>query len=667
MRKKAGLAWVLAAMLILGAGCGGSTADKTQTEGDGRKTVSVTPAEAAGTNGTTGGSFLTASVSLDAYDTTVWTRESAEQATVIRLNGDTAEISGTGCTMADGSLTIAEAGTYVLSGTLTDGSVIVDTDKESIVNLVLAGVDLTCSNSSAIYIKKSLKTVLSLQEGTVNTLTDGVEYLFDDAEKEEPSATLFSKSDLTINGEGTLIINANHNDAVKCKDSLKLLSGSYEIVSVDDGIIGKDMLVIEGGTFHITTEGDGFKATNDSDETLGFLTINGGTFEITAGKDAIQAETNLLISDGIFTITTGGGSQNATSKGEDWGWGFWGREGSMATATETESTSEKGLKAGGCLQISGGTFIINSCDDGIHSNDTVAIYGGTFSIDTGDDGIHADTELTIYGGTIDITNCYEGLEAFTITIQEGTVSIVASDDGVNAAGKSSGTSTGGFGFGGMEASQGACMIINGGTLRINAGGDGLDANGSVQMNGGTVYVDGPTNDGNGGLDYDTTFEITGGTLVVAGSSGMAQAPSTATNQACISLTFSQTQAAGTVVTVTNAEGTEIISYAPSKQFSNIIISTPDMVVGEEYTVAYQGTEIGTVTLPTAVCYLSQDGTVSSAPSGMGGMGGFGGGMGGGMPQGGQGGMNGQGRPGAPGGQGGTPGQDGFGKERPDQQ
>lgn len=647
---KRGTAIALVGLLVLGVGCGkneqGSDGDSLiQSEVNNESNAisgSTGNTEGTGTSGTVDNSsssssdttgLISTSVVMDEYDTVVSTENSTSSQTTIQFNQDDVSIDGSGCTESNGVLTISQPGTYVLSGTWNDGTVVVDTNKESVVNLVLNGVSINSSTSSAIFIKKAYKAVISLQEGTVNTLTDASNYVYADETVDEPAAALYAKCDLTINGTGTLKINANYNDAIKCNDSLKILSGTYDITSVDDGIIGKDMLVIEDGTFTINVTGDGLKASNDTDETLGFILINDGSFTITAGADGIQAETVLNINGGEFEITTGGGSAKATTQSDDWGWNFWGTSGT--TTTEEESTSYKGIKAGVTLRITAGEFALDTCDDAIHGNGTVYIDGGNYTIATGDDGIHAESELTINGGTVTITKSYEGLESYVITLNNGTVSIVASDDGINAAGGTTSTTQTGWGFGGgMGASQGAALVINGGTLTVNAQGDGLDANGSVQVTGGTVFVDGPTNSGNGALDYDTTFEISGGTLAIAGSTGMAQAPSTSSTQASVSLTFTQTQAAGTTVTVYDKDGNEILSYAPSKMFQNIVLSSPEMTVGEDYKFVYGTTEIGTITLSDSVTYLQSNGTISSGASqGMGGMGGMGGFQGGGKQNG----------------------------------
>jgi uncharacterized protein YceK len=312
----------------------------------------------------------------------------ADSATVIKLNGTSAAITGSGAATANGSVNITEAGTYVLNGTLSDGQVVVNVQDEGVVHLVLNGVEIHDNDSAAIDIKEADKVVMTLQEGTVNSISDGKDYVFADAATDEPSAALFSKADLTINGTGKLSVVASYNDGITSKDDLKIVSGTIAIQAADDGIVGKDMIAIENGDLTIKAEGDGIKSTNDADAALGFIAIAGGTFQIEAGNDGIQAETALIMDGGTYTLMTGGGSSNGEVKQEEMGGGSPRGAASTTTATE-ETASTKGLKAGGDIAVNSGSFAIDSADDAVHSNNNVTVIGGDMEIATGDDGIHA--------------------------------------------------------------------------------------------------------------------------------------------------------------------------------------------------------------------------------------------------------------------------------------
>jgi len=599
-------------------------------------------------------------VSLDADDTNAsW---SATDSTAIKLNGSTASITGSGAKAANGSVTISEAGTYVLSGKLTDGQIVVNVADKGIVHLVLNGTAINDNDSAAIYIQKAGKAIITLEKGTENAVSDGKTYVYADDTTDEPDAAIFSKADLTFNGTGKLTVTGRYNEGIASKDDLKIVSGIINVKAADDGIKGKDMVAVQAGTITVEAEGDGIKSTNDTDATKGFVAIAGGTFDILSGSDGIQAETALVADGGTYNIVTGGGSANAPAKAEEgpFGGGGWGggtpptdrgtppdgeppagmpnnADADATTATEDESTSAKALKAGVDLIINGGTYTIDSMDDALHSNNNVTINDGKFSIESGDDGIHADQALTINGGMIAIAKSYEGLEGAIITLNDGDVNVTASDDGVNAAGGEEETaadvtatandskqkadaaatsntdqaareSARSGGPGGMpdgEAATNNELHINGGSLKVNAGGDGLDSNGSIYMTKGTVIVNGPTDNGNGALDYDGTFEMSGGYLVAAGSSGMAQATSEASAQNTLVMTFPETQKAGTLVHVEDSEGNNILTFAPAKDYQTVVVSSPDLKKDGSYAIYSGGTSSG-----TAVDGLYTDGTYS---------------------------------------------------------
>lgn len=528
-----------------------------------------------------------------------------ETYTTITLNGTTATVDGEGAQTKDGLVTVTQPGIYVISGSLTNGSIVVNSTTDGTVRLVLNGATIHSDTSAPIYIKAAGKAMISLEPGTTNTLSDGTAYTYSDTANQEPDAALFSKDDLAINGTGTLKVTSTAGDAIKGKDEVILVEGTYEITAADDGIMGKDRLQIFGGTYTITASGDGLKATNDTDASSGTIAIAGGTYTITAGADAIQAVTALTIADGDFTIKTGSGSTAVVASSESampMGPGV-----QQADETTEDTGSYKGLKCTGALKVSGGTFNLDTQDDAVHANDTVTIDGGTFTIASGDDGIHGDTTLTINGGTVTINQSYEGLEAGDITINDGTIKVVASDDGINVAGGDGSTTTDDrAGAGNFNETGGSnTLTIAGGTTYVDATGDGLDANGSIAITGGIVLVDGPTNTGNGALDYDGTCDISGGILVAAGASGMAQAPSTSSTQGAIGMTYDSVQAGGTMVNLTDSSGKSILSYTPSKDYSAISISAPDIKSGESYVLSSGGSDSG-----TAIDALVQGGSYS---------------------------------------------------------
>ncbi|MDW8803101.1 carbohydrate-binding domain-containing protein [Clostridium sp. A1-XYC3] len=518
-----------------------------------------------------------------------------ENPNYIELKGTTANLKGSGAEVKDGKVTITSAGVYAISGKLDNGQIIVDVKDKGTVKLVLNGAEIKNSNNAPIYVKNAGKTIISLQEGTENSIIDGEKYVLADASTDEPSAAIFSKDNLVINGKGKLTVKGNYKDGITSKDDLKITGGNILITAVDDGLVGRDILAVKEGSITIESGGDAVKSTNDTDNTKGIVAIDNGVFNLKAEKDGIQAETAVLIADGSFNITTGGGSAVGTKKAEE---GMKGpmdnKDKNTAEAnTETETESKKAIKASSDIGIAGGTFSIDSADDSIHSNNNAIIEGGNFTITSGDDGIHADTTLGIKGGKINITKSYEGIEASIVTISEGEIYVTSSDDGINAGGGADGSSTEGRpGQNNFSSSGNNKLNINGGYVVVNSTGDGLDANGSIYMTKGTVVVSGPTSNGNGALDYDETFEMTGGLLVSSGSSGMAQGPSDTSTQYSIVMNYPQTQLAGTIVNLQDSTGKTLATFAPVKDYQTVVISSPELKKGGTYTLYSGGKSTG---------------------------------------------------------------------------
>ncbi|MDE6678763.1 MAG: carbohydrate-binding domain-containing protein [Ruminococcus sp.] len=551
--------------------------------------------------------------------------------TEISFTGKSAEIIGSGVTVDGSKVTITDEGIYHLTGILDDGQIIVDADKNK-VQLVLDNASINCSNSSAIYVSSAKKVFITLAENSKNYLSDGTEYVFADTEKSEPDAVIFSKDSLTINGNGEIEVTGNYNDGIRSKDDVVITGGKITVNAVGDGIKAKDYVAVANGELNITAGQDGIKATNTDDVSLGFVHVEGGTLNINADGDGIQAETIFTSTDGIFNITSGGGSSASTKVHNDDFGGFgkgggFGRGGGfnkgempdnfgdfnpedfrnfnpddfekfnsempdnpeqLAFSTEnndntSDTVSTKGIKASAEINILGGTFNINSADDAIHSNADVCIENGNITLETGNKGIHSDNTTTINNGSVNITKSYEGIEATVIIVNGGSVEINASDDGFNASDGETNQS-------GMGTYSDSIMLnINGGTVYVNASGDGLDSNGDINISGGTIIVDGPENGGNGALDSNGEIIITGGTVVAVGMSDMAESPSEKSTQNAVSATFDSTFDGGTLVTLSDDSGNEIISFSPAKQFDNIVISSPDIKNGTTYTFYTGGT------------------------------------------------------------------------------
>lgn len=557
----------------------------------------------------------------------------AEQSAVLTFSNSsiTETSAGSGYTIDGTTLTITTAGTYRITGSCSEGSVVVSKGLSN-VTLILDNLSLSSSTTAPVVVKKSANVNIHLV-GT-STLTDNEDPANETstdttvAEAFEGAAVkVKSGSTVTFCGEGNLNAVANAKNGIKGGATASLIfnqSGTINVsgnskyygattsgAAVNNGIAGDGSIVINQGTYVIKAANDGIKSTPDAtDETegtvidtesAGTVTINGGTFDIDVDGDGIQADTALNINGGTFDIRT-------------WkGYSVWNN-------TLANAYSCKGLKASGdraeeagiepALNITGGTFTINTGDDAIHSDANATVTGGTFTIQTGDDGMHADTSLTL--GTengfdrdpdVNISTSYEGLEGGTVYVYSGRYYVVASDDGVNAAGGSTNGSDpgagggntfnpgggpggrpgsgGGFNPGGNTQTTGNYNIyIYGGDLYVNCNGDGLDSNGGLYLYGGTQAVFSMKSGGdNSAIDADGTITIQGATVFTAGTTGMdgsAKSSWFVSNQKYASSTTSYT--AGKVInTKAGSSGSVMFSYSLPKAVNYIMASWPTTV------------------------------------------------------------------------------------------
>lgn len=493
------------------------------------------------------------------------------------------------------SIVISEEGTYELTGTIKDGGITIQSNGN--VRLILDNVSITNSKGPAIYVKKAEDVVIVTKGDSY--LEDGKNYVGYDS---DVIGTIYSTSDITFDGEDTLKIRSNWEDAIVGKDDLKIINGNYVIDSVDDGIRGKDSVYIQNGNFTVESGGDAIKSTNDKDASKGFVYIENGNFNLNSSLDGIQAESQLVIENGTFQITTGGGSINSSDKNT---WGKWGRSNS------TNSISAKGLKAGINIVIKNGVFEIDSSDDSIHSNNSVEIKRGTLKISSGDDGIHADKEIILQDGSIDIQKSYEGIEASKITIENGDIKIVSTDDGINVAGENDSSAMNRPGANSYSGSDNI-LTINGGNIYVDASGDGLDANGSIYMNSGIVIIDGPENSGNGALDYDKEFIVKGGTLFASGASGMAQGVSSNSTIYNLLINFSSNYGKEDKVVIVDTNNQEILSYQSNKSFSSLVVASPLLTKGD-YKIFINGKEYETFTISSITTQIGSSGGMNMRP------------------------------------------------------
>lgn len=519
----------------------------------------------------------------------------------IKLLGDSAASEDIGVSIRDNTVRILRGGSYRLSGTLK-GMVIVEAGKADAVNLILDGADIESESSAALYIKQADKVTVSLSGE--NLLVNGG--AFTQIDENNIDGAVFSEDDLTFCGKGSVQIVSPAGHGVVGKDDLVFTEGSFVIEAEKHGCKANDSICIANGTFTITSGKDAFHAENDKDAALGFVYVENGSITAETLGDGLSAGAYLQIDGGTFRLTTGGGSANGAMHTEQFGGPFGGQQ----STQEDDSVSSKGLKALGDIYLNGGSFTIDSADDAIHCNADLLLCGGEFAIQSGDDAFHADAKLQIDNGTINIAKSYEGLEAQCIEINGGYIDLFASDDAMNAAG---GNDESGFGGNDMFANDTSAYIrINGGVLTLNAGGDGIDSNGSIYVTGGETYLSGPTNNGNGSLDYGGEATISGGIFVAAGSSGMAAGFGTNSTQGAIFVSYS-TQPAGSRVSLTDASGIVIFSWETVKESSSVVLSCPEILQGETYHLVVGAIE-GDITM-TDIIYGYSGGGPGGAPGG----------------------------------------------------
>ena len=462
-------------------------------------------------------------------------------------SGATVTNAGNCVTVTGGTVTIKCGGEYDFSGSYSgsDAQILVNTAKtDSSVYLNMKGLTLTNTADAPIYIQKASKAFVVAKNGTTNTFTDAssraktYSYTNDagEAKTDTTGACIYSKDDLTIKGEGTLIVKANYNNGIHTSNDLKVKNGLITVNAKNNGLKGKGSVEISGGTINITTtEGDGIKSDTEDATDLasgkGSIEITGGTITVTSAFDGITAANAVVVANGesekpTIKIITGGGhsclsdpttASSSTGRGGFGGGGFPGGMGGSSCST-TESM--KGIKGDSSIAISGGVIDINSRDDGLHSGGTITLSGGTMTIATDDDGVHAEKALYVKdNANVSVTIAYEGMESPDMNFEGGITSVITTDDGWNAAGGTSTTTGGNTGRGGWGGAGGG-MGGSTGNLKVSGGyhyvyvgtgdTDGIDSNGGISITGGVIIVECRMNGGMGGMvDSDGTTTISG--------------------------------------------------------------------------------------------------------------------------------------------------------------
>lgn len=529
MIKSATSITLLAALAL--TGCSATSASNASAS----SAISTSSSSTSGTTSKVADSFSTdvksgAKLAEDThYSAKDLTWDSSSEVTIDLSNPTATD----GVTVSDGVITITKAGNYKLTGTY-EGQIKVEAADSDMVRLILNNATITNSTGAAINVVEADEVVIYTASGTTNTVSDGSSY--SDTASGSPDAAIYSKSDLTLAGEGTLKVEGKYEEGIHTSDGLVIASGTLEVNAANTGIKGKDYVDILDGTITVTASQDGIKATNDTDGNRGWVRLSGGTVNISAGDDGFKAER--------------------------------------------------------VLEISGGTLNITQANEGIEAQ-YINILDGTVNVTSSDDGINASystTSTSTESTTATSTNqSAQGGQNSAPQAPSGSAGQAPAGGGQAPSGTmgqppAGGGAGGGMGGGTFEVVD-ATINITGGTVTVNANGDGIDSNGTATLSGGTLIVNGPFTGGNASLDTNGDL-LLNGTTVAAGNSGdMFEAPSTNSTSGYVKISNVSNLSAGTTVQVTDSSGNVVANYkVTNSSTALILVSSSKIIKGESYTV-----------------------------------------------------------------------------------
>lgn len=399
--------------------------------------------------------------------------------------------------------TIDKGGTYIFTGCLEEGNVVIDAPETDEVDIELRGCYIASSSNSPIFAKSADKVKLKSIGETYNVIKDKREKkTFDYATQGE--GAIAAKCDLSITGKGNLFVYGSYNNGIHTTKDLKIKNTVLQVVAPNNVIKAKDSFTMESGdVILVAKEGNGIKTENSDVSSKGnqkgFVNILGGALKIDAPKDGIDAAYDVAINGGVTLIKTGSYSSSQNEDIQD---------------------SCKGIVANNAISIEAGEITIESEDDCLHANSgdllqnsefglgNISISGGDIYLATKDDAIHADNRLDVSKGNISIIESHEGLEATYVFISGGNAAIKASDDGINAS---------------KTTSDNPEIKVSGGFIDITVSEgdtDGVDTNGTYLQTGGTLITRCPNDGYRNALPLSSVYDakISGGTLITIGSS-----------------------------------------------------------------------------------------------------------------------------------------------------
>lgn len=485
-------------------------------------------------------------------------------------------------------LTIIKDGVYMLTSTL-QGAVSVS-GKPSYVRIILNHATIATKDDQTqaplVFDKNDGIRILTIQENTFNYLSDSLA----DTKADGDSAIIQAKkSSLVINGQGKLILNAKGEDTtgLKVKKELDIFHTNLQINVPNNGIKADERINLTGATLEIYASGDGIKTGIEAeteeekdiytkDPYKGYIYIHNTGMKIVSGDDGISANSFLYIENDdniIIDITTNTGAPNIiTEYSSDHADGKAIKVDGIEYVTDTTKTDlPSQCEHNYMLVIDGGKYIINSNSDAISSKGNLIIQSGIFEIESGDDGIHAEYISKIVSGDITISKCYEGIEGAKVEIYGGQINITSKDDAINAANKD-------------LPQYDFSIYIGGGNIQIDASGDGIDSNGTIEFAGGITIVHGPVSNGDAAIDADRGILMNGGIVIAMGSSGMVETPSRNSEQCFISYHLSSVVPTSTKIQIQNESGDILFEVVSKKQFQSLIISLPDFGIQRTYSI-----------------------------------------------------------------------------------
>ena len=545
MIKSATSITLLAALAL--TGCSATSASNASAS----SAISTSASSTSGTTSKVADSFSTdvksgAKLAEDThYSAKDVTWDSSSEVTIDLSNPTATD----GVTVSDGVITITKAGNYKLTGTY-EGQIKVEAADSDMVRLILNNATITNSTGAAINVVEADEVVIYTASGTTNTVSDGSSY--SDTASGSPDAAIYSKSDLTLAGEGTLKVEGKYEEGIHTSDGLVIASGTLEVNAANTGIKGKDYVDILDGTITVTATKDGIKATNDTDGNRGWVRLSGGTVNISAGDDGFKAERVLEISGGTLNITR----------------------------------ANEGIEAQ-YINILDGTVNVTSSDDGINASYSTT---STSTTSTGTESASTSSTQTTQSKQAAQGNAAQGGQA-----PSGSAGQAPAGGGQAPSGTMGQTPAGGGAGGGMRGGMGggggtfevvdATINITGGTVTVNANGDGIDSNGTATLSGGTLIVNGPFTGGNASLDTNGDLLLNGATVTAANSGDMFEAPSTNSTSGYVKISNVSNLSAGTTVQVADSSGNVVANYkVTNSNTALILVSSSKITKGQSYTV-----------------------------------------------------------------------------------